>query len=406
MSDRYFIRRDGSVETTFEEEYWGVVEDPDGGVRDRRKERELFLEDAAEEIAFLRALAPGRILDVGCGLGFLLSALQESWERHGVEVSEFATQHAAEWGAIHHGELSSAGYPDAYFDVVVLYHVIEHMPDPIAALRKVGQILKPGGVLLIGTPNFDSGCARLFGARYRLLHDRTHISLFNADSVHRLLRDHGFVIDRVEFPYFETRHFTRENLLKMFDNSSVSPPFYGNFMTFYAHKPACPSTVSALQRLGLCGREELKAAEHATSRFVDDMAELLDGGAIAEMRCASGGETFLNVAVETFQFPLAPVGVEVVPSREEGKSRELSLAVLIRGVGTTQFGPGETPEFVVAPEGVALGSVEEARVLRVPMAQTEVSKISVLMVIEALGRDLAQRLHCVRGRRSEDGGDQ
>ena len=57
------------------------------------------------------------------------------------------------------------------------------------------------------------------------------------DSMHRFLRDHGFVIDRVEYPFFETRHFTLENLARLFDTSKISPPFYGNFMTFYCHKP-------------------------------------------------------------------------------------------------------------------------------------------------------------------------
>ena len=95
------------------------------------------------------------------------------------------------------------------------------------------KILKKGGIILLGTPDFDSGCARLFGNNYRLLNDPTHISLFSNDSMHRFLRDHGFTIDYVEYPFFNTRHFTEDNLKALFNTSKVSPPFYGNFMTFY-----------------------------------------------------------------------------------------------------------------------------------------------------------------------------
>jgi hypothetical protein len=101
----------------------------------------------------------------------------------------------------------------------------------------VRRIIKRGGILLLATPDFDSGCARRFGENYRMLHDQSHISLFTNDSMHRFLRDHGFVIDRVEYPFFETRYFTPENLMRLFDTSKMSPPFYGNWMTFYCHKP-------------------------------------------------------------------------------------------------------------------------------------------------------------------------
>ena len=54
-SDRYFTLREGGLQQEFEQEYWGIVEDPDGNIRDRRAERERFMEDAAEEIAFFIA---------------------------------------------------------------------------------------------------------------------------------------------------------------------------------------------------------------------------------------------------------------------------------------------------------------------------------------------------------------
>lgn len=284
----YFTRREPTAPIDYEAAYWGTVTDPDGNVRDRSKERDQFLADAAEEIGWLNALKPGRILDVGCGLGFLLSAIEGNWDRHGCEVSRYAAAQAAPWGRIHQGELRSAAYPTASFDVVVLHHVIEHMTDPIGEMREVMRVLKPGGSLLLGTPDFDSGCARRFGHNYRLLHDATHISLFSNESMHRFLRDMGLVIDRVEYPFFNTRHFTQENLERLFDTDHVSPPFYGNFMTFYCRKLQTNGSYDSLMALSRMATLMADTASHAIEAAGDALAEqLLTGHKV--LVCGNGG---------------------------------------------------------------------------------------------------------------------
>lgn len=247
MQHDYFVRRNMPADASYEESYWGVITDPDGKVRDRREERERYVQDIATELAFINALPAGRMLDVGCGLGFLLSGVADEWERHGVEVSAFAAGHAARYGQIHQGLLEEAGYPDRHFDLVVIYHVIEHVADPLALLKEIRRILKPCGWLILGTPDFDSGAARRYGANYRLLHDVTHISLFSNESMHRFLRDHGFRIEQVDYPYFATRYFNRDSLLALLDTSKVSPPFYGNFMTFYCQREALPELKERVQ---------------------------------------------------------------------------------------------------------------------------------------------------------------
>lgn len=220
----------------FEEDYWGTIVDPDGKQRNRLEERDRHLDNIKTELAFIAGLPAGRMLDVGCGLGWLLSGVDPDWERHGVEVSNFAADHADAHGTIHRGTIESAPYPDGCLDLTVMHHVIEHMADPVANIERVHRMLKPGGWLILATPDFDSGCARRFGANYRMLHDPTHVSLFSSDSMHRFLRDHGFEIRDVDYPFFETAYFTEENLLRLFDKETVSPPFYGNFMTFYCRK--------------------------------------------------------------------------------------------------------------------------------------------------------------------------
>ncbi len=224
-------------ETSHEEDYWGEIVDPDGCRRNRLEERDRYLDDIAAELAFIAALPPGRVLDIGCGLGWLLSALGDDWRKFGVDSSAFATAHAGVHGEIVNAELLDCPFADGSFDLVVMHHVIEHMADPVANIEKARALLKSGGHLILATPDFDSGCARRFGANYRLLHDPTHIRLFSNDSMHRFLRNHGFTIAAVDYPYFETRHFTPDNLARLFDTDRVSPPFHGNFMTFYCRKP-------------------------------------------------------------------------------------------------------------------------------------------------------------------------
>ena len=264
---RYFKTRKTNGSDDFEEDYWGEIVDPDGVVRDRLNERNRFIEDAAPEIAFLEACSPGKILDVGCGPGYLLSALSSRWEKWGVELSEVACEHASRWADVFHGHLRDAEFADEFFDVVVMYHVIEHMADPMKELTEVRRVLRGGGTLLVATPDFDSGCARRFGGDYRLLQDRTHVSLFSCESMHRLLRTQGFIIDRVEFPFFETRYFTAENLMRLFDLGRVSPPFYGNLMVFFCRKPRCShsitlSTCGCLRRCGDSGSRTRVAGDN------------------------------------------------------------------------------------------------------------------------------------------------
>jgi D-sedoheptulose 7-phosphate isomerase len=214
--------------------------------------------------------------------------LDTRWEKHGVEISEYAAKQAEQFATIFCGELEHAGYQPASFDVIVAHHVIEHLFDPIAFIQQVRTLLKPGGHLLLATPDFDSGCARRFGGNYRLLHDPTHVSLFSNESMFRFLRDHGFVVDRVHYPFFETRHFTRENLLRLFDVSAVSPPFYGNYMSFYCRKPNSSAVSDALQELSRLAEQ----VAQSTSASIE-AAGLLIAGCLKRgnkvLACGNGG---------------------------------------------------------------------------------------------------------------------
>jgi SAM-dependent methyltransferase len=144
----------------------------------------------------------GRILDVGCSLGFLLhQAGQLGWpELHGVEVSDYAAQYARDRFGIrvHHGLLQEDTYPSGFFDVVICSHVLEHVPSPRMLLRHIHTILRPQGMLLLLVPTqFFTPVYRLFG---RVSGDGPplHLFFFSRYTLAALLNKEAFAVDKTE----------------------------------------------------------------------------------------------------------------------------------------------------------------------------------------------------------------
>lgn len=235
-NETYYRKRIINLEPDYEENYWGETIDPDGKVRNKLEEKEQFLQDVSNIVNYINSLKPGKVLDIGCGFGFLLSAISDQWEKYGTELSVYSSEIAKLNGSIYTGDLLESDYKPEFYDVINLYHVIEHLKDPVAYIDKINDLLKLKGKLVITTPDFDSITAKRFKDNFRLLHDQTHISLFSTDSLIKMLTDKGFEIENIEYPYFETRFFTSDNLLRLFDTGKVSPAFYGNIVEVYAYK--------------------------------------------------------------------------------------------------------------------------------------------------------------------------
>lgn len=137
----------------------------------------------------------GRLLDVGCAYGFVLEVARErGWEIAGVEPARAVAQEAAAaLGTPVLPDLLAAGFPDASFDAVLLWDVIEHLPEPKRSLEEVGRILRRGGVCSIVTPDVGSLAARLLGRRWEEMRKMPeHISFFDRRSLTTLLRASGF----------------------------------------------------------------------------------------------------------------------------------------------------------------------------------------------------------------------
>jgi methionine biosynthesis protein MetW len=150
---------------------------------------------------YLRApVSRARVLDVGCGSGVLLARMKSlGWDAQGVEVDPGGVAAARARGVpVHEGQLADAKFPDNHFDAVHSAHVIEHVHDPAALLRECFRILKPGGKLVIITPNTASFGHQHFGAAWLNLDPPRHLMLFNKSNLRTLAEKQDFIVQRLD----------------------------------------------------------------------------------------------------------------------------------------------------------------------------------------------------------------
>jgi SAM-dependent methyltransferase len=137
----------------------------------------------------------GRVLDVGCGRGFLLSAFRKrGWSAEGTELSEESARHAREVLGlpVHVGPLRELALPAAGFDAVVMWHVLEHVGDPGAVVAEVHRLLRPGGVFLVSVPDFGSPEARSCREGWFHLDVPRHVVHFTREALRGQLAEAGF----------------------------------------------------------------------------------------------------------------------------------------------------------------------------------------------------------------------
>jgi SAM-dependent methyltransferase len=137
--------------------------------------------------------APPRVLDIGCGRGLLLRAFRElGCECHGLERDDFPSVDSGTGIHLHRGPLDDAGFSPGYFDVIVLWHVLEHLDDPFRVLRSCAGLLRPGAMLSVSVPNFDGFQARCFGSHWFALDLPRHLYHFRLATLKSCLDDAGF----------------------------------------------------------------------------------------------------------------------------------------------------------------------------------------------------------------------
>lgn len=147
----------------------------------------------------------GVALEIGSGTGWMLGALQaRGWRAIGSErsVESAAIAAAASSAPMFVGDLDST-VADRALDLIVMFHVLEHLPDPLAVLRRAADRLRPGGTLIVGVPNAASWQARFAGRRWMHLDVPRHLVHFTPRSIERALLRSGFSVADVRFTSYE-----------------------------------------------------------------------------------------------------------------------------------------------------------------------------------------------------------
>ncbi len=148
-------------------------------------------------LARIRVPGPGaRLLDVGAAYGFgVAEAARAGWTACGVEVSAAAARRAAALGDVAVADAGALPFAAASFDAVTMWDVLEHLPDPHAAVAEVARALRPGGSLVLTTGDVGSLAARVSGARWHLYTLPEHLFFYTRRSLRILLEAHGLRVE-------------------------------------------------------------------------------------------------------------------------------------------------------------------------------------------------------------------
>lgn len=158
---------------------------------------------------------PGRFLDVGCGSGEVLDAARRhGWEVQGVEPVRDSADEAIERGSpVVVSTLEESGLPERSYDVVALFHVLEHMPAPVEFLRTVARWARPGGHVLVEVPNFRSFHRKHAQERWPSLRPLEHIGHFEPSTLRSVMERAGLKPARIDTPGYVGREQNLEQAL-------------------------------------------------------------------------------------------------------------------------------------------------------------------------------------------------
>ncbi len=142
----------------------------------------------------------GTLLEIGCSTGLLLDEFRKAgWDAAGVEPDAWAYNLAKEKHdlSVTNAYFQEAGYADDTFDVVVMLHVIEHIPNPLKALKQLNKLIKPGGILVMETPRYDTIWFKFLKGRERSVIPG-HLYYFTRKSLTEMASNAGFELIKLD----------------------------------------------------------------------------------------------------------------------------------------------------------------------------------------------------------------
>ena len=193
---------EGDLGHLYGKSYFNSSDSQEFGYDDYLSERPQIVETFRRRLRNLEqrfGKPPGRLLDVGCATGFFLDIARDSgWSVEGVDVSKYAAGLAREMLGVHvHiGPLTVLPRSDQPYDVVTMWDVIEHSIGPMKDFDTLANLVRPGGLLVLATPDLNSWPARLYGKKWMGIKPNEHFFYFSRTTLIRYLEKAGFAIER------------------------------------------------------------------------------------------------------------------------------------------------------------------------------------------------------------------
>lgn len=147
----------------------------------------------------------GKLLDIGCGVGFFIACLRRyDWDVSGIDISEWATEFARKKLELNvfTGTVEGIQYNEK-FDIITMYHILEHFPNPIRSLKKVSEIIADDGVLIIKGPNLGSFDRIWHGEKWRGYDLPLHLYHFTPNTYQTILERAGVCVQKIVFQYWD-----------------------------------------------------------------------------------------------------------------------------------------------------------------------------------------------------------
>ncbi len=188
----------------------------------------LLKSEADFNVFYLKNRSNGKVLDFGCGNGWLLHNLKDrGWETYGVDFDEKAIEYCRSNG-LNVSEPDLEQFEDNFFDAITINHVIEHVHDFDTLITQCYSKLKRGGELVIATPNTDNWLLGKYKSDWMQLDPPRHLHLFNLDNLGKVLSEKGFQIEKSTSSFridawatIVSREISRSGYFNYADNSKT-----------------------------------------------------------------------------------------------------------------------------------------------------------------------------------------
>jgi len=203
----------------------------DDGWDTNSREMENRLSQEMHRILFFRSIKRrGRILDIGCGMGYFLYACRlAGYEVEGMDISPDAANYVLNTLgiAVTVGSVEDVDYEPGSFDIITMWHFLEHTRKPSKCLEKAYLWLKPDGILVVDVPNYAGTDAKKTWAQWKGWQLPYHFYHFTPDTLRRLLAKYGF--DTVR-----DKHYLSEYVKERLDRTVLLKPFSRIIARFYS----------------------------------------------------------------------------------------------------------------------------------------------------------------------------